>query len=57
MLKRGKKVDTKQVQYNLVIYGFIGVCVAAILLHFFMPKQKLIDQVILDDSEILVHNG
>jgi hypothetical protein len=57
MLKRGKKVDTKTAQYNLVIYGFVAVCVAAILLHFFMPKQKLIDQLILDDSEILVHNG
>jgi len=43
MLKRGKKVDTKQVQYNLVIYGFIGICVAAVLLHLFMPKQKLSD--------------
>ena len=57
MLKRGKKVDTKQVQYNLVIYGFIAVCVIAILLHFLMPKQKLYDQLVLDDSEILVHNG
>ena len=30
---------------------------AAVLLHLFMPKQKLVEQAILDDSEILVHNG
>ena len=59
MMKRSKaksaggKVD----QYKMVIYGFIGVVVISVLYTILFPKTKIGELTIIDDAQILVHNG
>lgn len=57
MLKRSKKVDTKKQSYTLVIIGFCAVCVAATLFTIFSKKQKFSEMLVIDDAQMLVHNG
>lgn len=57
MLKRSKKVDTKKTNYTLVIIGFCAICALSIFFTLFNKKQKFSEMVILDDAQILVHNG
>lgn len=40
-----------------MIAFFIFVCVASILAVVFIPKQKFSEMQILDESQILIHNG
>ena len=57
MLRRSKKVDTKKASYDMVIYGFIAICVGAVLFTVFSKKQKVAEMLIIDDAQMLVHNG
>ena len=44
-------------QYYLVIGGFVGVCLVAVLYVLLNPKQSFAQMPVIDDSAILVHNG
>ena len=57
MMRRSKKVDTKKASYDFVIYGFVAVCVAAIMFTAFSTKQKFSEMMVIDDAQMLVHNG
>lgn len=57
MLKRGKKKDDTMMQYYLVIGGFIAICVAAVLYVLLNPKKSFAQMQVIDESQILVHNG
>lgn len=59
MYKRGKvkAATAKADQYKMVIYGFVGIVVVSILYTILFPKQKLGELSIIDDAQILVHNG
>lgn len=57
MMRRSKKVDTKKASYDFVIYGFVAVCVAAICFTAFSTKQKFSEMMVIDDAQMLVHNG
>jgi hypothetical protein len=58
MLRRSasKKTDPKQ-QYYMVVAIFCGVCVLSVLYVLLNPKPKLTELQVLDDSNIMVHNG
>jgi len=58
MQKRSR--DSKKdamANYYYVIYVFVGICVVAIGLSLFSPKQKFAEIQAIDDSAIMVHNG
>lgn len=38
MLKRSKKQDNSMTQYYIVIGGFVGICVAAVIYVLLNPK-------------------
>lgn len=57
MLKRGRKQDNTMMQYYLVIGGFVVVCVAAVLYVLLNPKKSFSAMQVIDESQILVHNG
>jgi hypothetical protein len=57
MSRRSKKQDNTMTQYYLVIGGFVGVCVVAVLYVLLNPKQSFAQMPVIDDSAILVHNG
>ena len=57
MMRRSKKADTKKAKYDFVIYGFVGVCVAAVLFTLFSKKQKFSEMQVIDEAQMLVHNG
>jgi preprotein translocase subunit SecG len=44
-------------QYYLVIGAFVVVCVAAVLYVLLNPKQSFAQMPVIDESQILVHNG
>jgi len=44
-------------QYYGVIGFFCLVCVGAILFTIFNPKTKFTEMQIIDQSQILIHNG
>ena len=44
-------------QYYYVIGGFIVICIGAVLATLFMPKTKFSELNIIDQSQILIHNG
>ena len=58
MMNRNKKAagDPMQ-QYYGVIIGFCVVCVLAIAVTIFSPKQKFAEMNVLDESNFLIHNG
>ena len=57
MANRGKKtVDPMQAYYG-VLAGFTIVCVLAIIITLFSPKQKFAEMKVIDESQILIHNG
>jgi hypothetical protein len=57
MLKRSRKVDTKKANYTAVIVGFGVICALAVFYTVFSKKQKFSEMKVIDDSNILVHNG
>lgn len=57
MLRRSKKEDNSMMQYYLVIGAFIAVCVAAVLYVLLNPKVSFAQMQVIDESQILVHNG
>lgn len=57
MLKRSKKSDNTMMQYYLVIGAFIAICVAAVLYVLLNPKKSFAQMPVIDESQILVHNG
>jgi hypothetical protein len=57
MLKRSKKQDSTMMQYYLVIGAFVAVCVAAVLYVLLNPKKSFAQMPVIDESQILVHNG
>ena len=57
MLRRSKKEDNTKMQYYLVIGGFVAICVAAVLYVLLNPKKSFSHIPVIDDSQILVHNG
>ena len=57
MLKRSKKQDSTMMQYYLVIGGFVVICVAAVLYVLLNPKKSFAQLQVIDESQILVHNG
>ena len=57
-MNRNKKAATDPMQpYYNVIYGFIVICVLAIAVTIFSPKQKFSEMNVLDESNFLIHNG
>jgi hypothetical protein len=44
-------------QYYGVIIFFCAVCVFAVLFTIFNPKTKFSEMQVLDESQILIHNG
>jgi preprotein translocase subunit SecG len=57
MLKRGKKQESQMMQYYLVIGAFVAVCVAAVVYVLLNPKKSFSQMQVIDESQILVHNG
>jgi hypothetical protein len=57
MMKRGKKEDPQKQQFQIVIYGFLGVCVASVLYVVLNPTPSFSKRPVIDESAILVHNG
>jgi len=57
MLRRSKKTTDVKKQYIFVVGFFVVVCVVAVLYTIFNPKPKLSQMPVLDDSQIMVHNG
>lgn len=57
MMRRGKKTNDQKQQYLLVIGLFCAVCVFAVLYTVFNPKPKLSEQMVIDDAQIMIHNG
>jgi len=57
MLKRSKKTDNQMTQYYIVIGGFVAVCVAAVIYVLLNPKKSFAAMQVIDESQILVHNG
>ncbi len=57
MLRRGRKSDNTMLQYYLVIGAFIAVCVAAVVYVLLNPKQPFSQMPVINESQILVHNG
>lgn len=53
---RKTKVDDKSGHYA-VIAGFCVICLLAIFFTLYNPKQKFAEMQIIDESQILVHNG
>ena len=57
MLKRSRKVDTSMQQYYIVIGAFVAICVASVLYVLLNPKKSFSMMPVIDESQILVHNG
>ena len=57
MFNRNKKSTDQMTQYYYVIGFFVAVCVFAVIFTFVNPKQKFSEMMVIDDSQILVHNG
>ena len=57
MLRRSKKQDNTMMQYYIVIGAFVAVCVAAVIYVLLNPKQSFASMQVIDESQILVHNG
>jgi len=43
--------------YYGVLAGFCVICVLAIFITLFSPKQKFAEMKVIDESQILIHNG
>jgi hypothetical protein len=57
MLNRNRKTTDHMTQYYWVIGFFCVVCIGAIFVTIFNPKTKFSEMQILDESQILIHNG
>lgn len=57
MLKRSKKHDNTMTQYYIVIGAFVAICVAAVIYVLLNPKKSFALMPVIDESQILVHNG
>lgn len=57
MLKRSRKVDSSMQQYYIVIGAFVAICVASVLYVLLNPKKSFSAMQVIDESQILVHNG
>jgi hypothetical protein len=57
MFSRGRKGDGKMNQYYMVVAGFIGICIFAILFTVMNPKVKFTELLVLDEQSMMVHNG
>ena len=44
-------------QYYLVIGAFVVICVGAVLYVLLNPKKSFAQMPVIDESQILVHNG
>lgn len=44
-------------QYYAVVVGFCVVCVLAIIFTLWNPKTKFSEMKVIDESQILIHNG
>lgn len=44
-------------QYYIVIGAFVAVCVAAVIYVLLNPKKPFSTMPVIDESQILVHNG
>lgn len=59
MSRRAKKAspEAKKNPHYMVIAAFCGICLVAVLYTLFSPKTKFSQLQVIDDSQILVHNG
>lgn len=57
MFKRSKKQQTGMSEYYMVIGAFVVVCVGAVLYVLLNPKKSFSAMPVIDESQILVHNG
>jgi preprotein translocase subunit SecG len=57
MLRRGKRQDNTMMQYYIVIGAFLAICVAAVIYVLLNPKKSFASMPVIDESQILVHNG
>jgi len=57
MKNRAKKPVDKMQKHFYVMYFFVAVCVLAVLYTFLAPKAKIGQKVIIDDAQIMIHNG
>ena len=55
LLQRSKKASTQS--HKQVTYGFLITVAVAILYVVFVPKENSNDMLVIDDTQILVHNG
>ncbi len=44
-------------QYYVVIGAFVAICVAAVIYVLLNPKKSFGQMPVIDESQILVHNG
>ena len=44
-------------QYYIVIGAFVAICVASVLYVLLNPKKSFSAMQVIDESQILVHNG
>jgi len=44
-------------EYYIVIGAFVAICVAAIVYVLLNPKKSFSQMQVIDESQILVHNG
>ena len=57
MFNRSKRSTDPMNNYYVVIGGFIGVCVIAVILTLLSPKKSFAEMDVIDDSQMLIHNG
>ena len=57
MLRRSKKQQDPKQQHYIVIAIFCAVCLLSVLFVIFNPKQKFSEIRVLDEGNIMVHNG
>ena len=57
MNRRAKKSDNTMMQYYIVIGAFVAICVAAVLYVLMNPKKSFSQIQVINESQILVHNG
>ena len=58
MLKRGKKASAIPISpHKQVTYGFLIIIVISTLYVLFVPQSKMADAQVIDDTQIMVHNG
>jgi preprotein translocase subunit SecG len=57
MIKRSRKETKSMTEYYIVIGAFVAICIGAIIYVLLNPKKSFSQMQVIDESQILVHNG